>query len=72
VQKEIDYDPGCELPHIPSAGTKTASFALVSRGPDPDMTSLLLLRMYYVSYTLLCIILILIIHQVCMQHRYTP
>ncbi len=54
VQKEIGYDPGCEHehPHFPSAGTKTASFALVSRGPD--MTSLLLLRMYYVSYTLLC------------------
>jgi hypothetical protein len=52
VQKDIGYDPGCEHPHIPSAGTKTVSFALVSRGPD--MTSLLLLRMYYVSYTLLC------------------
>jgi hypothetical protein len=46
VQKEIGYDPGCEHPHFPSAGTKTASFALVVRGPD--MTSLLLLRMYYV------------------------
>jgi hypothetical protein len=47
MQKEIGYDPGCEHPHFPSAGTKTASFALVS-------TSLLLLRMYYVSYILLC------------------
>jgi hypothetical protein len=52
VQKEIGYDPGCEHPHFPSAGTKTASFALVSRGPNT--TSLLLLRMYYVPYTLLC------------------
>jgi hypothetical protein len=52
MQKEIGYNPGCEHPHFPSAGTKTASFALVSRGPY--MTSLLLLRMYYVSYTLLC------------------
>ncbi len=50
VQKEIGYDPGCEHPHFPSAVTKTASFALVSR--DPDTTSLLLLRMYYVYYTL--------------------
>ncbi len=31
---------------------RRASFAMVSRGPD--MTLLLLLRMYYVSYTLLC------------------
>jgi hypothetical protein len=34
MQKEIGYNPGCEHPHFPSAGTKTASFALVSRGPD--------------------------------------
>ncbi len=52
MQKKIGYDPGCEHPHLPSAGTKTASFGLVSRGPDT--TSLLLLRVYYVSYTLLC------------------
>jgi hypothetical protein len=58
VQKEIGYDPGCKHPHFPSAGTKTVSFALVSRGPDT--TSLLLLRMYYdVSYTLLDYVLII-------------
>ena len=43
----------CEHPHCPSiCWYNTASFAMVSRGPD--MTSLLLIRMSYLSYTLLC------------------
>ena len=51
--KEDGYDPECEHPHCPSiCWYNTASFAMVSRGPD--MTSLLLIRMSYLSYTLLC------------------
>jgi hypothetical protein len=66
VQKEIGYDPGCEHPHFPSAGTKTASFALVwFQG--------VLIRLHYYCYV--CTMCrpthyyVLIIHQVCMQHR---